>query len=260
VAAEVDARFETFRFDEACNRLYHFFWGDFCDWYIELSKPALSGEAPRPRVGDVLLTVLDRALRLLHPVMPFLTEELWQRLPGHEAIHPETICLAPYPRREEGWEDEAVEAGMDALIQVVTRVRALRAEMGLAPKAKLDLHLHPADAGVGRLLQEQAPLIQFLTRVETVAFGAAPEGARRDLVAGVEVGVAVEKTAMSAEERGRLERELDKLTAEIGRAEERLANPEFLGKAPAHVVEGGRAKLAEMRERQAALRSSLGLG
>jgi valyl-tRNA synthetase len=259
VAAEVDARFETFRFDEGCNRLYHFFWGDLCDWYIELSKPALFGDAPRPRVGDVLLTVLDRALRLLHPVMPFLTEELWQRLPGHEAIHPETIVLAPYPRREEGWEDDAAEAGMDALIQVVTRVRALRAEMGLPPKAKLDLHLNAVDPGVGRLLQEQAPLIQFLTRVETVPLGPAPEGARRDLVAGVEIGVAVEKTEMSAEERGRLEKELEKLTTEISRSEERLSNPDFLGKAPVHVVEGGRAKLAEMRERQAAMRSSLGL-
>jgi valyl-tRNA synthetase len=261
VAAEVDARFETFRFDEACNRLYHFFWGDFCDWYIELSKPALFGDAPRPRVGDVLLTVLDRALRLLHPVMPFLTEELWQRLPGHEAIQPETIAFAPYPRREEGWEDDAVEAGMEALIQVVTRVRALRAEMGLGPKAKLDLHLQPADAGVSRLLAEQAPLLRFLTRVETVAFGSIPEGARRDLVAGVEIGIqqaAVEQAEMSAEERGRLAKELEKLEAEISRAEERLSNADFLGKAPAKVVEGGRAKLAEMRERQASLRSSLG--
>jgi len=259
VAAEVDARFETFRFDEGCNRLYHFFWGDFCDWYIELSKPALFGDAPRPRVGDVLLTVLDRALRLLHPVMPFLTEELWQRLPGHEAIHPETIVLAPYPRREEGWEDDAVEAGMDALIQVVTRVRALRAEMGIPPKAKLDLHLNAVDSTVGGLLAEQAPLIQFLTRVETVTIGPAPEGARRDLAAGVEIAVAVEKTEMSAEERGRLEKELEKLTTEITRSAERLSNPDFLGKAPAHVVEGGKAKLAEMRERQAAMRSSLGL-
>jgi valyl-tRNA synthetase len=260
VAAEVDARFETFRFDEACNRLYHFFWGDFCDWYIELCKPALSGEAPRPQVGDVLLTVLDRALRLLHPVMPFLTEELWQRLPGHEAIHPETICLAPYPRREPAWEDDAAEAGMEALTQVVARVRALRTEMGLSPKAKLDLHINPVDPSVGRVLQEQAPLSRFLARVETVAVGPVPEGARRDLVAGVEIGIAMERAAMSPEERVRLEKELDKLTAEIGRAEERLSNPEFLGKAPAHVVEGGRAKLAEMRERQAALRSSLGAG
>ena len=259
VAAEVSEQLEVFRFDEACNRLYHFFWGDFCDWYIELAKPALSGESPRPQAGDVLLTVLDRALRLLHPAMPFLTEELWQRLPGHEAIHPETICLAPYPRREEGWEDATVEAGMDALFQVITRVRALRTEMGLAPKAKLDLHLNPADSGVGRLLQEQAPLLKFLARVETVTIGPAPEGARRDLMAGVEIGVVVEKTEMSAEERGKLEKELEKLTTEIGRAGDRLSNADFLAKAPAHVVEGGKAKLAEMRERQATLRSTLGI-
>jgi valyl-tRNA synthetase len=266
VAAEVDARFETFRFDEGCNRLYHFFWGDFCDWYIELSKPALMGDAPRPRVGDVLLTVLDRAMRLLHPVMPFLTEEIWQRLPGHVAIHAETICLAPYPRREEGWEDAAVEAGMDALFQVITRVRAMRAEMGAAPKsqtAKLDLHLQVADPELGRLLAEQETLLRFLARVESVTFGAAPEGARRDLVAGVEIGVAqgaAEAVERTPEEQGRLVKELEKLTAEIARAEERLANPDFLSKAKAHVVEGGRARLAEMRERQSNLRASLGAG
>jgi valyl-tRNA synthetase len=259
VAAEVDARFESFRFDEACNRLYHFFWGDFCDWYIELSKPALTGEAPRPRVGEVVLTVLDRALRLLHPVMPFLTEELWQRLPGHEAIHPETICLAPYPRREENWESEEVEAGLDALIQIVTRVRALRAELGLPTKAKADLHLSAADPAVGRLLGEQAPLIRFLTRVESITLGPAPEGAVRDSVAGVEIAVAVERQEMGEEERGRLGKELEKLTAEIDRAEERLSNEQFLSKAPANVVEGGRARLAEMRERQASLKASLGL-
>ncbi|MBW8877202.1 MAG: valine--tRNA ligase [Acidobacteria bacterium] len=259
VAAEVEPRFTAFRFDEACNRLYHFFWGDFCDWYIELSKPALFGEAPRPRVGEVLLTVLDRALRLLHPVMPFLTEELWQRLPGHEAIHPETICLAPYPGREAAWESPEVEAGMDALIQVVTRARALRAELGLAPKAKLDLFVHAGDPAVGGLLAGQAPLLRFLGRVETVTMGAPPEGAVRDLVAGVEIGAVVEKQVLGDDERGRLAKELEKLTAEIGRAEERLGNPDFLAKAPAHVVDGGRAKLAEMRERQAALRSSLGL-
>ncbi len=262
VAAEVSEQLEIFRFDEACNRLYHFFWGDFCDWYIELSKPALFGDAPRPQVGDVLVTVLDRALRLLHPVMPFLTEELWQRLPGHEAIQAETICRAPYPARVEAWEDPAAEAGMDALIQVVTRVRGLRAEMGLPPKARLDLHLDAGDPAVARLLAEQAPLIQSLTRVETVTLGAAPEGARRDLIAGVEIGVSLEKQEkqeMSEEERGRLAKELEKLDGDVARSEERLSNPDFLGKAPAHVIDGGRAKLAEMRERQAALRSSLGL-
>jgi valyl-tRNA synthetase len=261
VAEEVGARLETFRFDEACSRLYHFFWGDFCDWYIELSKPALFGDAPRPRVGEVLLTVLDRSLRLLHPVMPFLTEELWQRLPGHETIHPDTICLAPYPQPEPSWHAPDVEAGMDALIQVVGRVRALRTEMGLPPKAKLDLHLAAQDTGVARLLAEQEPLIRFLTRVESIAWGPAPEGARRDLVAGVEIGVlveAVEKQEMGEEERRRLEKELEKLETEIGRSDERLSNEQFLAKAPPQVVETGRARLAEMKERRESLRASLG--
>jgi valyl-tRNA synthetase len=264
VAAEVSPRLEAFRFDEACNRLYHFFWGDFCDWYLELSKPALLGDAPRPRVGEVLLTVLDRSLRLLHPAMPFLTEELWQRLPGHEAIHPETICLAPYPQGEPAWQAPEIEAGMDALMQVVTRVRALRAELGLPPKAKLDLHLAvqgAGDAGVAALLAEQETLIRFLTRVESIAWGPAPEGARRDVVAGIEIGVtpeAAEAQGMGEEERRRLEKELEKLETEITRAEERLSNEGFLAKAPAQVVETGRARLAEIKERRETLRSSLG--
>jgi valyl-tRNA synthetase len=272
VAAEVNARLETFRFDEACNRLYHFFWGDFCDWYIELSKPALfsgeGGEAPRPRVGEVLLTVLDRSLRLLHPVMPFLTEELWQRLPGHAAIHAETICLAPYPQAEPAWDAPEVEAGMDALMQVVNRVRGVRAELGdllkLPAKAKLDLHLAAQDAGVGRFLAGQEALIRFLARVESIAWGPAPEGARRDLVAGVEIGVvppvqeAPAPLTMTEDERRRLQKELEKLDTDIGRAEERLGNEQYLAKAPAQVVETGRARLAEMKERRASLRAGLG--
>jgi valyl-tRNA synthetase len=261
VAREVGERLETFRFDEACSRLYHFFWGDFCDWYIELSKPALFGDEPRPRVGDVLLTVLDRSLRLLHPVMPFLTEELWQRLPGHEAIHPETICRAPYPAPEPAWSAPDVEAGMDALMQVVARVRSLRTEMGVAPKAKLDLHLAAADSGVGRLLAEQEALIRFLTRVEKIAWSPVPEGARRavrDVVAGVEVGVLVETQEMGEQERRRLEKELEKLEGEIARAEERLGDAQFLAKAPEKVVAGGRARLAEMKERRESLRAGLG--
>ncbi len=257
-AAEIDDRLEVFRFDEACRRLYHFFWGDFCDWYIELSKPALSGEAPRPRVADVLLTVLDRSLRLLHPVMPFLTQELWQRLPGHEAIHPETICFAPYPQREPAWEDDAVEAGMEALIEVVTRVRSLRTDLGLPPKARLDLWLDATDSSVGRLLAEQEPLIRFLARVESLTLGPGPEGARRDVAAGVEIAVAVEEQKLGQEERRRLGKELEELEVAITRSEERLSNEQFLAKAPAHVVETGRARLAEMRERRQGLSSRLG--
>jgi valyl-tRNA synthetase len=279
LAADVDARFGAFRFDEACNRLYHFFWGDLCDWYIELAKPALSGEAPRPRTGEVLLTVLDRSLRLLHPVMPFLTEEVWQRLPGHEAIHPATICLAPYPAREETWESAEVEADMEVLMHVVTRVRGLRSEMGLPPKARIALYLGaslareetpketPVEESGGeggrrraRFLAEHELLVRSLCRVESVAFGPPPAGAVRDLVDGVDVALAPEAGGLAAAERERLARELEKLAGEIERAERRLADAGFLAKAPPAVVAGGRQRLAELRERQQRIRASLEAG
>ncbi|HVR06918.1 MAG TPA: valine--tRNA ligase [Thermoanaerobaculia bacterium] len=275
LATDVDSRLRAFRFDEVCNRLYHFFWGDLCDWYIELAKPALSGDAPRPRTGEVLLSVLDRSLRLLHPVMPFLTEEVWQRLPGREAIHPATICLAPYPGREESWESAEVEADMEVLMHVVTRVRGLRAEMGLPPKARLSLHLGAAasmDARAGFLADHQH-LIRVLCRVEAVSFRAAgaPEApgppaagaVRRDLVDGIDVALAVlaaGSTGMEPAERERLSRELDKLAGEIDRAERRLADAGFLAKAPPAVVAGGRTRLAELRERQERIRASMGGG
>ena len=249
-AAEVGERLAAYRFDEACHRLYHFFWGDLCDWYIELAKPALSGEAPRPQTGDVLLTVLDRSLRLLHPVMPFLTEEVWQRLPGRERIHPETICLAPYPGREEAWEDAAAEAGLAAFQEVVVRIRAMRAEMGLPPREGIEISLAAQDSGVAALLAEQEPLLRFLCRADAVTFGPPPAGARRDLVAGVELGVRAARRELSDEERARLRAELEKLDAEAARAEERLGNEAFMAKAPPQVVEGSRRRLAEIRERR----------
>jgi valyl-tRNA synthetase len=260
VASEVDSRLEAFRFDEACNRLYHFFWGDLCDWYIELAKVALSGEAPRPRVGEVLLTVLDRSLRLLHPVMPFLTEELWQRLPGHQAIHPQTICLAPYPEREERWESVDVEEGMEVLMEVVTRVRGLRAQVGLPPKARPRVYLAVFAAAVEDFLSKQEPLIRFLCRAESVNLGPIPPTARHDQMLGssVEVGIGAGQSEPVQEERERLARELDRLAGEIARAEERLADAQFLAKAPPPVVAGGRARLAELRERRERLRASLG--
>src|SRR5262249_49147222 len=147
----------------ACNALYHFFWGELCDWYIELCKPALQGAAPRPRVADVLVTVLDRALRLLHPVMPFLTEEIWQRLPGHEAIHPQTICLAAFPERVAPWESDEAERSIGDLIELVSRVRALGAEKKLLGKNKTVLFA-VGDADRLRVLREQASLVRFLCR------------------------------------------------------------------------------------------------
>jgi valyl-tRNA synthetase len=265
-AAEVGRHLESFRFDEACSRLYHFFWGELCDWYIELSKPALGsphspaspagGDAPRPRAAEVLLTVLERSLRLLHPVMPHLSEELWHRLPGHEAVHPETISLAPYPTAVPAWEDLALEERMDTLMAVIGRVRAMRAELQIAPKAAVTLHL-AAPAESEAFLREHEPLLRFLLRPQELVYGPPPEGVPQDLVAGVRVGVQTQAAALDEKERQRLQGELAKLEGAIEAAETRLGDDGFLGKAPAPVVEQQRAKLGEMRARRDQLRQGL---
>ncbi len=257
VAAEVNEKFETFRFDEACQRLYHFFWGELCDWYIELSKPALMGTAPRPMVGEVLLTVLDRSLRLLHPVMPFLTEELWQRLPGRHSIHPETIVLAPYPQRVAAWEDDEIEQRMQKLIEVVTWVRNLRAELGIPPKDPVTLFLEPESEQESGFWSSQQPLVVALARLEALELGPAPEEASRDVIAGIRLGLLTPEKELSGEELTRLEGELKRLGEQIAHAEGLLANQEFLSKAPAAVVERNRSRLVEMQSRLESIRAGL---
>jgi valyl-tRNA synthetase len=259
VAAEVNEKFESFRFDEACQRLYHFFWGELCDWYIELAKPALMGTAPRPMVGEVLLTVLDRSLRLLHPVMPFLTEELWQRLPGRERIHPETIVLAAYPQQVAAWEDDEIERRMQHLIEVVTWVRNLRAELVIPAKDLVTLYLEPESEQEAGFWSSQEPLLVFLARLEALEVGPAPEEASRDIVGGRRVGLLTPEKELSGEEQSRLEGELQRLGEQIAHAEGLLANQDFLSKAPPAVVERNRSRLAEMQNRLESIRAGLSL-
>jgi valyl-tRNA synthetase len=214
----------------------------------------------------VLLTVLDRSLRLLHPVMPFLTEELWHRLPGFEAVHPETIALAPYPEGRADWRDDAVEARMGALMEAVTRLRSLAAELGVRPGQGAAVHLWidpEGDPALAAFLEEQRGVLRSLCptgKTGSLEVSPAPEGASRDLVAGVNVGLVPEARELGAEERARLAGELEALEAEIGRARGRLANEQFLAKAPPEVVEGNRRRLAELEERRERLAAGLGGG
>jgi len=256
-SAEVNEKLGIFRFDEACHRLYHFFWHELCDWYLELSKPALSGTAPRPQVGEVVLTVLDRSLRLLHPVMPYLTEELWQRLPGRQRIHPETIVLAPYPEALDSWLDPEVDQRMNALTEVITRVRSMRQELNVPAKAKVSLFLHSEDEKLMAFVQKQHPLLTFLGRLESVEAWPPPEGSPQDLVAGIELAVVAEEQGLDDAQRERLEKEATKLAGEIKGAEARLSNEQFLAKAPPKVVAGNRERLEELKERRERLLSRL---
>ena len=257
-AAEVNERFAEFRFDEACHRLYHFFWGDLCDWYIELTKPALFGEAPRPYVREVLIEVLDQSLRLLHPTMPFLTEELWQRLPGVSARHGETIVLATYPERDGEREDEALEASMRLLIDIVTKVRNIRAELGLPPRTRVTLFVDCDSDEQQHWLAGQGSLLSFLCGLEGLEMGEAPPAAARDRVAGAALGVVAPEAELGPQEKARLEKEVERLRQGIAQAEGQLGNEQFLAKAPESVVDQKRQRLEEMRERLATVESGLG--
>jgi valyl-tRNA synthetase len=256
-AAEVHDKLASYRFDEACHRLYHFFWHELCDWYLELTKPAFAGEAPRPRVAEVTLAVLDRSLRLLHPAMPFLTEELWQRLPGHEAIHPQTLVLAPYPQAEAGWQAPEIETQMDAVLELITRLRGMRADLGIVPKDRPRLYWGTDDAELGAFVREQMPLIRFLGRLGEATEGRAPSGASTDLVAGIRLALELAGRDLAAEERERLQAELVKVEGEMRGIEGRLGNPAFVNKAPEHVVAGNRTRLAELQERRERIQSGM---
>ena len=256
-AAEVNERFETYRFDAACHRLYHFFWGDLCDWYLELTKPALSGEAERPFVREVLLEVLEESLRLLHPVMPFLTEELWQRLPGVTDRHGETIVQAPYPGGSASRQNPQLERSMGALFDVVGSVRKLRAELDVAPRTRLELFLDPDDRELADWLLGQATLLEFLCGLDGVRLESPPAPAARDRVGDVLLGVAAPDRDLGGEQKARLEKEAAELGGLIERARKQLSNQQFLDKAPAEVVEGKRESLRELEGRLAAVEAGL---
>ena len=259
-AAAVNEALEEFRFDRACNALYHFFWHELCDWYIEFAKPALSGKAPRPRAAETVLFTLEASLRLLHPVMPHLTEELWQRLPRASAAgsgEPESIALQAYPLSDDDLVSDEVERGMDAVIAVVQAVRSLRRERNLAGAAKMSVFVEDGDRDLIAFVVEQASLLGAVAGVVQVTAGRGPAGSVRDRAGGVNLAFEVEAPEMSESERAKLARDLQKIDAEIAGARGRLSNPGFLEKAPAHVVEGNRARLAELEERRQRMAEAL---
>jgi valyl-tRNA synthetase len=234
---EVDEALAAFRFDEMANALYRFLWHEYCDWYLEMSKPALvAGGPPAAATRRVLGEVLENVLRLLHPVMPFLTEEIWQSLPERTG---ETIARAAYPRPGAGRIDEAAEREVALLVDVVTRVRNLRAELNVDPGRKVPLLYQPHDPAVGALLAREAALLRSLARldaVEAVPAIAARGLSARAVAAGVDLAVPLEGLLDVDAEKTRLRRELDKLAREREGHAKKLQNADFLERARPEVV------------------------
>jgi valyl-tRNA synthetase len=245
--ASLDGYFDAYNFSEACRALYEFFWSDFCDWYVELCKLRLYGEdgTARRTAQHVLWTVLEQALRLLHPFMPFITEEIWQRLP-HDG---ESLVVAPWPRPREEHRDVRAEEEMAVLQEVITCLRRLRSEMGVRPNVQVEAMAVPLVEGRRELLHEHALYVTSQARLSSLRLVEGvedPTAYARGVAAGVEVFIPLKGEAFS-EEAERIRREIARLEEEARRFQAKLSNDQFLSKAPPEVVLRERKRLAENR-------------
>ncbi|HVP91701.1 MAG TPA: valine--tRNA ligase [Terriglobales bacterium] len=259
VTVSLGQSLEQYKFYEAANTLYHFVWHEFCDWYIEFAKVGLR-EGNRTTEA-VLADTLSRIVRLLHPFMPFITEEIGQHLPGAGR----SVAVAPFPEARPEWADPEAERTMALVQEVIAETRKVRTENRIAPKEKLELWIRPATGAEARALAGHAALVRTLAGVSRLEFADAQPAARRVLkgVAGpFELAIPVEETAAGlAGERDRIEKELEKVRAELAKVEQKLGNPDFVARAPRAVVDENRARLEGLRDRRAKLERNLaGLG
>ncbi len=252
VAADVNDALETYRFHEAANRIYDFFWGEFCDWYIELIKPRLNFEEGGDKsVAQTacanLVSLFDAALRLLHPVMPFITEEIWQALWEGKAPS-KSIALAAYPQADEKQFDLAAETDMAILQDLIVSVRNLRAELKIEPKLKLPIEVFVHEPEIARLIEQNRGAVERLATVEKITFVqnslAKLPGVRG--TARFDVHVIYERKIDVSAECERLKKELEKIEKGIIGAQKQLGNPQFLAKAPMNVVENLRRQEQEL--------------
>jgi valyl-tRNA synthetase len=252
VTADVNAALETYRFHEAANRIYDFFWGDFCDWYLELIKPRLNFDEGADKSAAQaacanLVNMFDVSLRLLHPVMPFITEEIWQAM--YEGKPPlKSVALAAYPQVDEKQIDLAAETEMAILQDLIVSVRNLRAELKVEPKVKVPIEVFTQEADIRRMIEQNLTAVQRLANVEKITFVesslASKAGARG--TARFDVHVIYERKIDLPAECERLKKELEKIEKELGNNQRQLGNEQFLAKAPAKVVEGLRTRGAEL--------------
>ncbi len=263
-ASAANRHLSDFRFDEAAQTIYGFVWHELCDGYLEMVKPVLSSSAKAPadragRWGDeparenaraVLARCLFDSLALLHPFMPFVTEEIWEKLTGR----PGTLTVTRYPTGGEKFTDERAERVVEALRALVTRVRNFRGERKVSPTEPVELSIDPEspDPELASQMPSLAPLLQHLARLSELRFARPAAEAARDVVAGLALGLSVRERLAQADP-GRLTRTLAELDEEITGLAVKLRNPSFLDKAPPRVVEKTRRRLLELEERRAAL-------
>ncbi|TCS96518.1 valine--tRNA ligase [Hazenella coriacea] len=248
--ADVTRLLERYDFGEAGRVLYNFIWDELCDWYIEFAKLPLYGEIEEAKrmTRAVLAHVLDQSLRLLHPMMPFITEEIWQHLP----VTGESISIAEWPKVHAEFEAPEAVHEMQILIEAIRAVRNIRAEMEVAPKHQIELLVRPDQDAISAIRHNEAA-IKRLCGVNELTVDLdlkRPEKSMTAVVTGAELFLPLAGLVDLEQTVARLEAELKKLNAEVERVEKKLANQGFVAKAPAHVVEAERQKGEEYKEKR----------
>ena len=255
-AANIERAINAYRFNEAADAGYHFTWGSFCDWYIEFSKPIFFGddEAAKAETRATMAWAFDRILQILHPIMPFVTEELWGKISTRDS----TLMLAEWPELS-NLADKRAESEIDWVIRLVTSVRALRAEMNVPPKAMLNLYFKDASANTISRLENNRDLIHRMARIEQSGAmeGEVEKGSVSSVIDEATIILPLAGAIDVGAERARLEKEIGKLDAEIGKFEQRLSNKGFTDKAPKKVVDELQVKLAETKAESEKLSEAL---
>jgi len=254
LTANVTRGLESFEFGAVARDLYEFFWSELCDWYIELAKGRLNADDPDDRTSaqQVLVFVLDQALRLLHPFMPFITDEIWRKLPLDPNGRPPSIMVAswPDPTWADAWIDEPAEKAIEVLKAVVTAVRAVRARYGLSPRTELAVTVK-SSAETTAILEENAPLITSLGRISSLEVSEhanKPAHASITVTSGLEIYVPLEGVVDFEAERAKLGREREKVATDLERFERKLSNEGFLSKAAPDIIERDRAVASQLKQ------------
>ncbi|EOE6411606.1 valine--tRNA ligase [Enterococcus hirae] len=252
--AKVTELFDHFEFGEAGRQLYNFIWDDFCDWYIEMSKEVLYGDdaVSKQTTQSILVHTLDQILRLLHPIMPFVTEEIWQHIP-HQGT---SLVVADYPVVHPEFNDETASKGMEVLKELIRSVRNIRSEVNTPLSKPITLMIKINDPKIGQFLTENTSYIERFCNPEELTISSeivAPDLAMSAVLTGAEIFLPLAGLINIEEETKRLEKELAKWTDEVKRVQGKLGNERFVANAPAEVVEAERAKEKDYLDKQAAV-------
>jgi valyl-tRNA synthetase len=256
---EVTGALDEYRLNDAAQTMYHFFWDSFCDWYIELTKSSVSAREATKEVKAArcrIVYVLETSLRLLHPLMPHITEEIWQQLP-HKG---DSIMLAAWPESDARHDDTVARAQMETLIALITKIRNIRSEMNIPPQSRLKLYIASADTQARDLVYGNSDQIKRLARVEEIAVSdaiPALEAPARDIVAGMEIAVPLGGLIDFEKERERILKEMTKKENEARSLAGRLDNTSFMERAPREVVQEARGRHDELIGEIEKLRATL---